>query len=149
MPPPPVPDEEDDPEFRAALAASVEANDLEELGRWPHLVEVLRTSSLEAEAMRARQDADAWAFLEMARRQEEETRQAALREEEERMVRLMHEAEAKAAEGARREKEEARLGRLRRPATPPHPHSLWEEALWPPWPCDLLLPATIRRADHS
>ncbi|CAA3018951.1 Hypothetical predicted protein [Olea europaea subsp. europaea] len=37
MPPPPVPAEEDDPEFRAALAASAEANDLEELGWWPHL----------------------------------------------------------------------------------------------------------------
>jgi hypothetical protein len=28
---------EDDPEMRAALAASVEVNDLEELAKWPHL----------------------------------------------------------------------------------------------------------------
>jgi hypothetical protein len=68
------PDEEDDPELRAALAASVEVNDLEELAKWPHLAEVLRASALEEEAKKAKEDVDAWELLAMARQQEEATR---------------------------------------------------------------------------
>ncbi|KAK1613572.1 hypothetical protein QYE76_019089 [Lolium multiflorum] len=41
------PQEEDDPELQAALAASRELNDLEELAKWPHLVEAMCASALE------------------------------------------------------------------------------------------------------
>jgi hypothetical protein len=47
--------------------ASREVNDLEELDKWPHLAEMLRASVLEEEARKAKEDADAWAFLIMAR----------------------------------------------------------------------------------
>ncbi|KAK1651144.1 hypothetical protein QYE76_068949 [Lolium multiflorum] len=78
------PEEDDDPELQAALAASRELNDLEELAKWLHLAEALRASVLEEMARKAQEDAeaDAWAFLAMARRQEEATRQATLQEEE-------------------------------------------------------------------
>jgi hypothetical protein len=62
------PEEEDDPELRAALAAFIEVNDLEELAKWPHLAEVLGASALEEEARKAKEDVDAWALLAMARR---------------------------------------------------------------------------------
>jgi hypothetical protein len=55
------------------------------------------TSTLEEEARRACGDTDAWAFLAMARRQEEAMRQGAFREEEEHHVHLKHEAELQAA----------------------------------------------------
>jgi hypothetical protein len=72
------PDEEADLELCAALAASLEVNDLEELAKWSHLAEVLSASALEEEARKAKEDADAWAFLAMAHRQEEAMRQVAL-----------------------------------------------------------------------
>jgi hypothetical protein len=131
--PPPTEAEEADPELRTTLAASVEVNDLEDLAEWMHLAEVLRTSVLEEEARWAREDTDAWAFLTMVRRQEETTRQATLREKEERHVRLKHEPELQAAAVAQREKEAARLARLRRPARPLEPRSAWERAQWSPW----------------
>jgi hypothetical protein len=84
---------------------------------------VLRASTLEKEAKKAKEDTDAWAFLAMARRQEEATRQAALREEEERLLRLKHEAEFETAAAEQRQKEATRLACLRRPASPPDPHS--------------------------
>ncbi|KAK1663810.1 hypothetical protein QYE76_051969 [Lolium multiflorum] len=57
------PEEEDDPELQAALAASREVNDLEKLAKWPHLA-----TALEEEARKAKEDADTWALLAMARR---------------------------------------------------------------------------------
>jgi hypothetical protein len=65
--------EEDDPEISVMLASSAEVNDLEELSKWSHHAEVLRNSALEEEARRAREDADVWTFLDMARWQEEAT----------------------------------------------------------------------------
>jgi hypothetical protein len=62
---------------------------------------VLRASALE-------EGADAWAFLAMSRRQEEATRQATLRDEEERLLRLKHEADLEAVAAKQREKEAAR-----------------------------------------
>ncbi|KAK1595150.1 hypothetical protein QYE76_017476 [Lolium multiflorum] len=58
--------EEDDPELQAALAASREQSDLDELAKWPHLAETLRASALEEAARKAQEDAqaEAWAFLE-------------------------------------------------------------------------------------
>jgi hypothetical protein len=50
---------------------------------------VLRASVLEEDPRKAKKDADAWAFLTMARRQEEGTRQAALQEEEEHLAALL------------------------------------------------------------
>jgi hypothetical protein len=64
------------------LAASREVNDLEELAKWPHLAEAMRASALEEKARKAKEDADVWAFLVMARRREEATCQATLQEEE-------------------------------------------------------------------
>jgi hypothetical protein len=78
-----------------------------------------RTFALEEEARRARGDANAWAFLVMARQHEEATCQAALREEEERHVRLKHEANMQASTTDQREKDAARLAHLCRPASPP------------------------------
>jgi hypothetical protein len=43
----PKPKEDDDPDLRVALAASLEVHKLEEAAKWPHLAEVLRTSALE------------------------------------------------------------------------------------------------------
>jgi hypothetical protein len=60
----PNPEEEDDPDLGVALAASL----VEEAAKWSHLEEVLRTSVLEEEDRRAREDTDTWAFLDMARR---------------------------------------------------------------------------------
>jgi hypothetical protein len=60
--------------------------------------------------------------------------QAAPREEEERLLRLKHEAELEVTATEQREKEAVRLARLRRPASPPDPHSAWERAQWSPWP---------------
>jgi hypothetical protein len=71
----PQPQEEDHAELQAALAASRELSDLEELAKWPHLAEALRASALEEMARKAQEDAEAWAFLAMARRQEEATRE--------------------------------------------------------------------------
>jgi hypothetical protein len=78
-----------------------------------------RTSALEEEARRARGDANAWAFLVMARQHEEATYQAALREEEGCHVRLKHEANMQASTTEQREKEAARLADLCRPTSPP------------------------------
>nr|XP_051207341.1 uncharacterized protein LOC127323208 [Lolium perenne] len=126
----------------AALAASREQCDLDELAKWSHLAETLRVSALEEKARKAQEDAqaEAWAFLEMARRQEEATRQAALREEEERRTALLAEeerraalrleAELQAAAGEQLRKESAWMARLRRPASPPNPHSVRERARW-------------------
>ncbi|KAK1683428.1 hypothetical protein QYE76_044276 [Lolium multiflorum] len=47
-------EEEEDPELQAALAASREQQDLDELAKWPHLAETLRTSALEEAAGRPR-----------------------------------------------------------------------------------------------
>jgi hypothetical protein len=66
----------------------------------------------------------------MARRQVEATCQAALREEEERLLRLKHDAEPEVVAAKQREKEAARLVRLCRPASPPYLHSTWERAQW-------------------
>jgi hypothetical protein len=138
--------EEDDPELQAALAASREQSDLDELAKWPHLAETLRASALEEAARKAQEDAqaEAWAFLELARRQEEATRQAALREEEERraarlaeeerLATLRLQAELQAAAEEQLRGESARRARLRRPASPPNPDSAWERAQWSPWP---------------
>jgi hypothetical protein len=49
------PEEDDNPELRAALTASREVNDLAELAKWPHLTEVPRASALE-EARKAKED---------------------------------------------------------------------------------------------
>ncbi|KAK1645227.1 hypothetical protein QYE76_063032 [Lolium multiflorum] len=122
------PEKDGDPELRAALAASREVNDLEELAKWLHLAEVLRASALEEWARKAKEDVDAWAFLAMARRQEEAMRQATLWEEEEHLAALRHEAEVQAAMVEQLQKEAARLARLRRPVSPPNPHSAWERA---------------------
>nr|XP_051220909.1 uncharacterized protein LOC127339048 [Lolium perenne] len=46
--------EEDDPELQAALTASRERSDLDELAKWPHLAETLRASALEEAARKAR-----------------------------------------------------------------------------------------------
>jgi hypothetical protein len=80
------------------------------------------------EARWAREDADAWAFLAMARRNEEAMHQAVLREEEERHVLLKHEVELQAAAVEQWEKEATRLACLRRPASPSVPRSVWERA---------------------
>jgi hypothetical protein len=137
QPQPQPQEEENDPELQAALAASREQQDLDELAKWPHLAEALRTSALEEAARKAQEDAqaEAWAFLELARRQEEATRQAALREEERRAARLAEEERlaTRLAEEQLRQ-ESARRARLRRPASPPNPHSAWERAQWEPWP---------------
>jgi hypothetical protein len=89
--------------LRAVLATSVEVNDLEELAKWPHLAEVLHASALEEESRRAKEDADAWVFL-AGMLAGGATRQAALREEEERHLRLKHEADLQAAAVEQREK---------------------------------------------
>ncbi|KAK1682466.1 hypothetical protein QYE76_043314 [Lolium multiflorum] len=101
QPQPQPQEEEDDPELQAALAASREQGDLDELAKWPHLAETLRTSALEEAARKAQEDAqaEAWAFLELAHRQEEATAEEQLRGES------------------------ARRARLRRPASPPNPDS--------------------------
>ncbi|KAK1661909.1 hypothetical protein QYE76_050068 [Lolium multiflorum] len=129
-----APEEDDDPELQAALAASHEVNDLEELAKWLHLAEALCASALEEEARKAKKDADSWAFLAIARRQEEAMRQAVLREEGECLAALQHEAELQATAAEQRQKEAARLAHLRMPVSPPDPHSAWERAQWSPWP---------------
>jgi hypothetical protein len=68
----------------------------------------------------------------MARRKEEGMRQATLQEEE-RHIHLQHEADMQAATAEQREKEAARLARLRRPASTPDPRSAWERVQWSPW----------------
>jgi hypothetical protein len=58
---------------------------------------VFRAFALEEVASRVRGDANTWAFPAMARRKEEATHKAALREEEECHLRLKQEAELRAA----------------------------------------------------
>jgi hypothetical protein len=58
------PDEDDEAELRAALAASLEVHELEEASKWPQLAKVLRTSALEEAIRKAIEDAEPWAFLD-------------------------------------------------------------------------------------
>ncbi|KAK1697042.1 hypothetical protein QYE76_013739 [Lolium multiflorum] len=97
------PQEEDDPELQAALAASREQRDLDELAR-PQLAETMRASALEEKARKAQEDArrrgpsSRW----LARRGGHAP--AALREEDER----------RAASGKRRELQAAAEEQLRK-----------------------------------
>ncbi|KAK1596761.1 hypothetical protein QYE76_007802 [Lolium multiflorum] len=59
QPQPQPQEEEDDPELQAALAASREQRDLDELANWPYLAETLRASALEEAARKAQEDAEA------------------------------------------------------------------------------------------
>jgi hypothetical protein len=67
--PVPKPEEDDGPDMRAALAAS-----LAEEAKWPQVAVVVCTSTMEDEARQAVEEAKAWVLLGQARREEEARR---------------------------------------------------------------------------
>ncbi|KAK1612209.1 hypothetical protein QYE76_035882 [Lolium multiflorum] len=128
---------DDDPDMRAALALSI----TEEEAKWSQLAAVIRTSAMEEE------DAEAWALLGQARREEEALRrrdEARLRQEEARRAEARRRREEDRRQEARRLAEQERHLLLREEAelraaaaelrVSHDPHSAWKEAKWSPWP---------------